>query len=48
MLDQHNKILVNSNGSLNGLQLLLKLQNMDKAMPANVNYSNGAVSSQVY
>ena len=40
MFSQHN-ILVNSNGSINGLKFLLKLQNADKVMPTNVNFSSG-------
>jgi len=47
MLDQNNNILVNNNGSVNGLTFLLKLQNVDKVMPANINYSNGPVTSPV-
>ena len=37
MLDQHNNILVNNAGSVNGLKFLLKLQNTDKVMPAPSN-----------
>ncbi len=47
MLDRNNKILVNSNGSVNGLNFLLKLQNIDRVMPENVNYSSGSASSPV-
>ena len=47
MLGQHNNILVDSNGSVKGLEFLLKLQNVDKVMPANVNFSTGPVSSPV-
>jgi arabinogalactan oligomer/maltooligosaccharide transport system substrate-binding protein len=47
MLGQNNKIMVNSNGSVNGLKFLLRLQNTDKAMPTNVNFSIGRVSSPV-
>lgn len=47
MLDQHHNILVNNDGSVNGLEFLLKLQNVDKVMPTNVNYNNGPVSSPV-
>ena len=47
MLDQHNNILVNNDGSINGLEFLLKLQNMDKVMPATVRYSNSLVSAPV-
>lgn len=43
MLGQHNKILVNDAGSVAALDFLLKLQNKDRAMPADVNYSNGPV-----
>ncbi len=42
MFDQHNNILVNSNQSVDGLKFLLKLQNTDKVMPTNVNFSGGA------
>jgi arabinogalactan oligomer / maltooligosaccharide transport system substrate-binding protein len=45
MFDQHNNILVNSNKSVDGLKFLLKLQNTDKVMPTNVNYSIGASSA---
>ncbi len=41
MIDQHNKILVNSQGSVNGLEFLLKLQNIDKVMPTSVDFSTG-------
>jgi arabinogalactan oligomer/maltooligosaccharide transport system substrate-binding protein len=41
MIDQHNHILVNNNGSVNGLSFLLQLQNTDKVMPAKVDFNNG-------
>jgi arabinogalactan oligomer / maltooligosaccharide transport system substrate-binding protein len=41
MFDQHNNILVNGNASVNGLKFLLKLQNVDKVMPTNLEFSNG-------
>ena len=44
MFDQHNHILVKSDGSVNGLRFLLNLQNTDKVMPANVNFTLGTVS----
>jgi arabinogalactan oligomer/maltooligosaccharide transport system substrate-binding protein len=47
MFDQHNNILVNSNGSVNGLKFLLTLQNNDRVMPANVNFSHGPGSPMV-
>lgn len=47
MFDQHNKPMVNNNGSVNGLKFLLRLQNTDKVMPANVNFSIGRVNSPV-
>ncbi len=47
MLDRNNKILVNSNGSVNGLNFLLKLQSIDRVMPQNVDYSTGSASSPV-
>ena len=40
MLDQHNKPLVNSSGSADGLTFLLNLQNKDQVMP-QVDLSNG-------
>jgi arabinogalactan oligomer/maltooligosaccharide transport system substrate-binding protein len=47
MLGRHNEILVNSNGSVNGLKFLLKLQNIDNVMPSGVNFSTGPVTSPV-
>ena len=47
MLDRHDKILVNSNGSVNGLEFLLKLQYMHNIMPRGVNFSTGPVTSPV-
>jgi arabinogalactan oligomer/maltooligosaccharide transport system substrate-binding protein len=47
MLDRNSNILVNSNGSLNGLDFLLKMQDVDRVMPQNVNYSNGSASSPI-
>jgi arabinogalactan oligomer / maltooligosaccharide transport system substrate-binding protein len=47
MLDRNNKIAVNSTGSVNGLNFLLKLQSIDRVMPQNVNYSNGSATSPV-
>lgn len=47
MLDQDKKILVNSNGSVNGLDFLLRLESIDRVMPQNVNYSTGSASSPV-
>jgi len=41
MFDRHNNILVNSRGSVNGLEFLLKLQNTYKVMPTNMNSSDG-------
>jgi arabinogalactan oligomer/maltooligosaccharide transport system substrate-binding protein len=41
MIDANNKILVNSPGSIAGLNFLLKLQNVDKVMPAKVDFANG-------
>jgi arabinogalactan oligomer / maltooligosaccharide transport system substrate-binding protein len=41
MIDQNNNILVNNAGSVAGLTFLLKLQNIDKVMPAKVDFSNG-------
>ena len=43
MLDQHGHVLVDSNGSINGLEFLVGLQNDDKVqvMPKNVNFVNG-------
>ncbi len=42
MFDQDNKILVNSNGSVEGLQSLVNLEsNPDHAMPPGVDFSNG-------
>ena len=44
MLDQHNNpTLVRDAGSVAGLSFLLGLQNNDKAMPANVNFSTAPV-----
>jgi arabinogalactan oligomer / maltooligosaccharide transport system substrate-binding protein len=43
MLGAHNKILVNDAGSDAALNFLLKLQNKDRVMPANVNYGSGPV-----
>jgi arabinogalactan oligomer/maltooligosaccharide transport system substrate-binding protein len=40
MIDQHNNILVNNEGSKKGLNFLLKLQNTDKVMPAQVDFNN--------
>jgi arabinogalactan oligomer/maltooligosaccharide transport system substrate-binding protein len=47
MIDRNGKILVNDNGSVNGLAFLQKLQNIDQVMPQNVNYSIGSASSPV-
>jgi arabinogalactan oligomer / maltooligosaccharide transport system substrate-binding protein len=44
MIDQHNNILVNSSGSVNGLTFLLNLQNRDKVMPAKVDFSTGSTN----
>lgn len=41
MIDPQNHILVNSSGSIAGLNFLLKLQNQDKVMPAKVDVANG-------
>jgi arabinogalactan oligomer/maltooligosaccharide transport system substrate-binding protein len=41
MFGQHNKILVTSNGSVNGLDFLVRLRYHDRVMPANVNFSHG-------
>ena len=41
-IDQHNNILVNNQGSIDGLQFLLNLQKSDKkVMPAKVDFNNG-------
>jgi arabinogalactan oligomer/maltooligosaccharide transport system substrate-binding protein len=41
MLDQQNHILVNNNGSIAGLNFLLKLQNTDQVMPAKADFNSG-------
>ena len=41
MLDNSNNILVNTPGSVAGLNFLLKLQNTDKVMPSKIDFSNG-------
>ena len=41
MIDLSKNILVNNEGSVNGLTFLLKLQNTDQVMPAQVDFSNG-------
>jgi len=41
LIDKSNNILVNNPGSVAGLKFLLKLQNIDKVMPAKVDFSNG-------
>ena len=43
MFDQHDNILVNSNASVDGLEFLLKLQNIDKVMP-NINFNNDSAN----
>jgi arabinogalactan oligomer/maltooligosaccharide transport system substrate-binding protein len=47
MLGKNNSILVKDAGSVAGLKFLLKLQNQDKVMPTNVNFSSGPVTSVV-
>lgn len=41
MIDSNNNILVNNQGSIDGLSFLLKLQNTDKVMPSKVDFNNG-------
>jgi arabinogalactan oligomer/maltooligosaccharide transport system substrate-binding protein len=41
MIDKDNNILVNDQGSVDGLSFLLKLQNTDKVMPSKVDFNNG-------
>lgn len=47
MFDQHGNILVKSNGSVKGLEFLLQLQNADKVMPTQVNFSNGPLPATI-
>jgi arabinogalactan oligomer / maltooligosaccharide transport system substrate-binding protein len=47
MFEKSGNIIINSSGSINGLQFLLNLQNNDNVMPKNVNYSIGPVSDIV-
>jgi len=42
--NQRNNILMNTGASVNGLKFLLKLQNTDKVMPTNINFSSGRTS----
>ena len=44
MLDQHNNILVNSQGSIAGLNFLLKLQNIDNVMPPTAGSAGSMVN----
>ena len=41
MFDQHNKIAVNSEGSVQGLQFLVDLESAGHAMPPTMDFSNG-------
>ncbi len=41
MINPGNDIVVNNQGSVAGLNFLLKLQNQDKVMPAKVDFNNG-------
>jgi arabinogalactan oligomer / maltooligosaccharide transport system substrate-binding protein len=41
MIDNNKNILVNSAGSVAGLNFMLKLQNTDKVMPSKIDFTNG-------